>query len=112
MNLRTLMQVGPAKVNARVDYAWLGKQAGYEYNFPANPNNAAIIAAVLKPAQGLLGARVSASFNNDHYEVALFGRNLTNSRDYVANLLVAPLGYVSGTRYEPATYGITGSAKF
>lgn len=98
---------------ARVDYSWMSAQATAEYNFPANPNNDAIIAATTKPAQGLLGARVSLGFGaDDRFEVAVFGRNITNNRDYVNNLLVAPLGYVSGVRYEPATYGITASAKF
>jgi len=103
-------EVGPAKVNARVDYSWVGKQATGGYNFPANPANAQIVAALTRPSQGLLGARLSADFGS--YELAVFGRNLTNDRSYVNNLLVAPVGYISGTRYEPATYGISGTYKF
>jgi iron complex outermembrane recepter protein len=127
--------IGSGKLKLRVDYSWLAKQASGEYNWVANPatpagpplvnvvnaaavagavnvQNAAIVAATTKPSQGLLGARASVSFNDDMYELAIFGRNLTNNRDFVNNLLVAPLGYVSGVRQEPRTYGVTASVKF
>ena len=45
-------------------------------------------------------------------EKRLGWRNITNQRDYVQNLLVAPLGYITGIRNEPATYGVTASFKF
>ena len=104
--------LGRTRLAAHLDYAWSAKQATDAYNFPANPNNAAIIAATTRPALGLLGARVSTSFNDDHYELAVFGRNLTNRRDFVSNLPVGPLGYVTGTRNEPATYGVTGTFRY
>jgi iron complex outermembrane receptor protein len=41
----------------------------------------------------------------------VFGRNLTNERKFVTNLLVAPVGYITGIRQEPRTYGVTGTVK-
>jgi len=103
-------EVDKVKLNFHVDYAWRSKLPG-SYFFAANPLNAAIVDATTAPSQGLLGARVSATFG-ENYEVALFGRNLGNDRSYYSNLLVAPVGYVSSVRYEPRTYGITVSARF
>ncbi|MDM7957646.1 TonB-dependent receptor [Blastomonas sp.] len=100
-----------SKVNFRVDYAWRGDVATAEYFFAPNPNNAAIVAASTAQKLGLLGARASLEIG-DNYEIAIFGRNITNERKFINNLVVAPLGYVSGVRNEPATYGITASVKF
>lgn len=99
------------KVALHVDYTWRSSIATSEYNFVANPQNAAIIAATTAPALGEVGARAGITFN-DNYEIAVYGRNLTNNRSYVQNLLVAPLGYITGIRNQPATYGLTASVKF
>jgi iron complex outermembrane recepter protein len=98
------------KLSLHVDYSWRGDAATGDYFFAANPENAAIVNATTAPALGLLGARASIGFDN--FELAVFGRNITNRRDYVQNLLVAPLGYVTGIRNEPATYGVTGTVRF
>ena len=98
------------KVNLHVDYAWRGDLPTGEYNFPANPQNQAIVDATTASALGLVGARASIEFAN--FEVAVFGRNLTNERKYIQNLLVAPLGYATSMRQEPRTYGISGTVKF
>jgi len=94
-----------------VDYAWRSLVPTGEYNWTPNPQNDAIIAATTAPALGLLGARASVSIGDD-YELSVFGRNITNERKFVANLLVAPIGYVFGTRREPATYGVSATVKF
>jgi iron complex outermembrane recepter protein len=99
------------KVALHVDYTWRSDIATSEYNFVANPQNAAIIAATTAPALGEVGARAAITFA-DNYEIAVYGRNLTNDRSYVQNLLVAPLGYITGIRNQPATYGVTASVKF
>ncbi|MFZ4745925.1 MAG: TonB-dependent receptor [Sphingomonas sp.] len=99
------------KINLNVNYAWRGDSPTSEYNFPANPQNDAIINATTADALGLLGARASVAFGN-RFELAVFGRNITDQRKFVQNLLVAPLGYITGLRQEPATYGVTGSVKF
>ena len=100
-----------AKVRLHVDYAWRSRVPTAEYNFAANPQNAQILATTPADALGLLGARASVEFA-DHFELAVFGRNITDQRKYIQNLLVAPLGYITGIRQEPATYGVTASVKF
>lgn len=99
-----------SKVDLHVDYAWRGDAPTADYFFAANPQNAAIVDATTAKALGLLGARASVEFGN--FGLAVFGRNLTNKRDFVQNLLVAPLGYITGIRNEPRTFGVTGSFKF
>ncbi|NBU84853.1 MAG: TonB-dependent receptor [Sphingomonadaceae bacterium] len=98
------------KINLHVDYSWRGDSPTADYFFAANPQNAAIVEATTAKALGTVGARASVDFGN--FGVAIFGRNLTNERDFVQNLLVAPLGYITGIRNEPRTYGVTGTVKF
>ncbi len=98
------------KTSFHVGYAWRGKMATGDYNFPENPENAAIIAATTVPALGLLGARASVTWRN--FELAVYGRNLTNERDYLQHLQVMALGFVTSVRQEPATYGISGTVRF
>lgn len=102
---------GSAKLNLHADYAWRGEVPLDTYNYAPNPENAAIIAATTAPSLGQLNARASIEFN-DMFEIGVFGRNITNQRKYVQNQLVAPLGYISATYNEPATYGVTASVKF
>ena len=99
-----------AKLTLHTDYAWRGDVPTTEYNFPANPQNQQIVDATTAKAIGLLGARAEIEFGN--FGLAVFGRNLTNERKYIQNLLVAPLGYATGIRQEPRTYGVTGTVKF
>lgn len=99
------------RIKLHADYAWRSSYATDPYYFPANPSNQAIVDATTAPALGLLGARAAVEIGGN-YELAVFGRNLTNRRSNIAALLVAPLGYVTGSRQEPATYGVTASVKF
>lgn len=100
-----------ARINLHVNYSWRGDSPTAEYYFAPNPQNGQIVEATTAKAMGLLGARASIAFD-DRFEFAVFGRNITNQRDYVQNLLVAPLGYITGMRQEPATYGISGTVRF
>jgi iron complex outermembrane receptor protein len=118
---------GGAKLKLHVDYAWTGK-TNSSYFWPVNgpvvppgstavanapnPQHAAIVAATTRPSMGILGARASLSFNDDMFELAVFGRNITNNRAFYNPLLVAPVGYVQSSRMEPATYGVTGTVRF
>jgi iron complex outermembrane recepter protein len=99
-----------SKINLHVDYSWRGDSPTADYFFAANPQNQAIVDATTAKALGQVGARASIDFGN--FGLAVFGRNLTNNRAFVQNLLVAPLGYITGIRNEPATYGVTGTVKF
>lgn len=98
------------KLNLHLDYSWRGDAPTADYFFAANPQNAAIVDTTTAKALGQVGARASVEFGN--FGIAIFGRNLTNERKYVQNLLVAPLGYITGIRNEPRTFGITGTVKY
>jgi iron complex outermembrane receptor protein len=98
------------KINLHLDYSWRGNAPTADYFFAPNPQNAAIVEATTAKALGMVGARASVDFGN--FGIAVFGRNITNNRAYVQNLFVAPLGYITGIRNEPATYGVTGTVKF
>lgn len=100
-----------SRMRLHVDYSWRSAQNLSEYNWVANPLNNAIIEATTAPAQGLLGARATVEIG-DTYEVAVWGRNIANDRSYVSSLAVLPLGYITGTPNEPATYGVTATIKF
>lgn len=102
---------GSARLNLNADYAWRGEVPLATYYYAPNPENAAIVAATTGPALGLLNARASVEFG-DRFEIGVFGRNLTNERKFVQNQDVLPLGYISATYNEPATYGVTASVKF
>ncbi|MDR3386343.1 MAG: TonB-dependent receptor [Rudaea sp.] len=75
------------------------------------PNSAAAIASFTTPSAAILGANVGMTFT-DGLDVTVWGKNLTNNRDFTNNLYVSSLGMTTGTRREPVTYGITASYKF
>jgi iron complex outermembrane receptor protein len=105
-------KMGGISLKLHGDYAWQASQAAYEYNYAPNPSNAAILDALTIKSAGIVGARATIGFDDDRYQLSLFGRNLTNNRAISQSLLVAPLGYISGTRREPVTYGATLAVKF
>lgn len=112
-----------------IDYSWTAKQASNEcvgsngtLCYAGGPDirgatrdqiNREIVNASTIPAAGLLNARATFGISSDAYTIALWGRNITNNRSVVQALRVpAPFrNYVSGLRRDPATYGVTLSAK-
>lgn len=98
------------ELSLHADYAWRGKTPSSEYNYAGNPDNAAVVAATTLPAMGLLGARASLEYGN--YEIAVWGRNLTNERGFNGSLAVLPLGFVGAWRQEPVTYGVSAKVRF
>lgn len=120
--------VGNATLKLHADYNWTDDTFNGTFNFPqnaatvppgstavpgaVNTQNDAILDATTRPSGGFLNARIALGFNEDSYEIALFGRNLTNNRQHNSPLLVAPLGYVQSSRNEPATYGVTATVRF
>lgn len=117
-----------ARLNA--DYAWVGDQASNECVVTGGTRcftgiaditgatrdqiNAALVEATTIPSAGMLNARMTFGIDDEAYTVALWGRNLTDNRGITQALRVpAPFrNYVSGLRRDPATYGVTVSAKF
>ncbi|GAC1576290.1 MAG: hypothetical protein NVS3B27_21360 [Novosphingobium sp.] len=76
-----------------------------------SPNSAAAINSFTTPAAALVGANVGMTFKNG-LDITLWGRNLTNNRDFTQSLYIGSLGLTSSTRREPVTYGGTVSFKF
>lgn len=76
-----------------------------------NPNAPEAVNSFTTPAAAIVGANVGLTFGNG-LDVTLWGRNLTNNRDFTQNLYIGSLGLTSSTRREPATYGGTVSFKF
>jgi iron complex outermembrane receptor protein len=119
---------GDFRLKLHADYSHLGKSPTGSYFFPqnaatvppgstavpgaVNTQNDAVVFTTTRKAQDLFGARAAVSFADDTYELAVFVRNITNNRTFVNNLLVAPVGYVSSTRQEPRTFGLTGTIRF
>jgi iron complex outermembrane receptor protein len=63
-------------------------------------------------AHWLINARAGLTIMDGALDLALWGRNLTNKRDYVAGLTLPVLGYSAAGQREPRTFGITGTFKF
>jgi iron complex outermembrane receptor protein len=63
-------------------------------------------------AVGLVNARASLTVHDGAFEIAVFGRNLTDNRGKIVALPVIGLGEVAAIRREPRTWGVTGTFKF
>ncbi len=113
---------GGVGVRARVDYSWTSRYytsgdtcGAYpvpSLGVPCIPLPAAELTAQIAPAAGILGARVGISFNDDRYSIDVWGRNLTDNRDYNSAFNVSPFGLTSAIRRDPATYGVSLSVKY
>ncbi|WP_195908441.1 TonB-dependent receptor [Novosphingobium sp. Gsoil 351] len=63
-------------------------------------------------AYWLLDARIAVGAADDRWEVALWGKNLTDNQHVVQGLNVASLGFGNRTYNAPRTYGVTGTVRF
>jgi iron complex outermembrane receptor protein len=81
-----------------------------------NPVSAVDAAGYLRAATDrahwLANARASITVMDGSLELAVWGRNLTNKRDYVAGLTLPGLGFAAAGEREPRTFGVTGTFKF
>lgn len=116
------------KLALRTDWAWLGAFALNDINyyvdaqgvarstsdgsaFPSVAIAEAITNNLTSKSGGELSARGSLSFDDDRYEIAIWGRNLTNNRRAMTGTYLNTIA-VSGNLAEPRTYGVTLSGKF
>ncbi len=105
--------IGGAKLTLRSDVIYNSKTDLSNYNDVTDPNNAGIIAATISPSYVLVNARAAVSFDDDRFELAVFGRNLTDNRDIINGFVVTPpVSFAVNQRREPRTFGVTGSFKF
>lgn len=113
---------GSVNFHARVDYSWTsryytsgdtcGSYPVPSLNMPCIPLPAAELAAETAPAAGILGARAGISLNDGLYTIDVWGRNITDNRDYTSAFNVTPFGLTSAIRRDPATYGASVTVKF
>lgn len=119
--------LGFARVNLNASYAWQGDM--YQVGDPVStlilpsasgggglPNAAEaekLIAAGKTPAYGITNVRAALSFGpDDNYEVAVWGRNVFDVRAKQYILFLGGFNYVGANWNDPATYGVTVTAKF
>jgi outer membrane receptor protein involved in Fe transport len=78
----------------------------------ANPNDIiGQVNALQSPPSGVFNARAALNFDDDRYEVALWGRNILNNRDVIGASSI-PDDNVADMRRPPAMYGFTVAANF
>lgn len=93
----------------RGDFAYQGRTPLQAYG----GTNEAIRDITTMDPVGLLGARASISFMDDTFELAAFGRNLTDNRSAnVAIFLPPPIELVALQRREPRTFGVSATYRF
>lgn len=116
--------LGSVGLDANVVYAWQGKMPQLEAptslytstgigGLGLTPAQAAQLAAVKNSGSlGILNARVAVSFGPErNFELALWGKNLTNDQEQQYTLLLSNI-YVGTSYNEPRSYGVTGTFKF
>lgn len=116
------------KLSLRADWAWLGTFTISDFNYFIDETGAArstadgsllpspeiaesIVKAARSNAAGELSLRAALGFNDDRFEIAVWGKNLTNHRRFVTGALLNGVA-LGGNRSEPRTYGVTLSARF
>jgi len=116
--------LGSVGLDANIVYAWQGKMPQLEAptslytstgigGLGLTPAQAAQLAAVKNSGSlGILNARVAVSFGPEkNFELALWGKNLTNDQEQQYTLLLSNI-YVGTSYNEPRSYGVTGTFKF
>ena len=63
-------------------------------------------------AHWLVNARAGITVMDGRVDLALWGKNLTNKRDYVAAFVLPSLGFAAAGKREPRTFGVTATVKF
>ena len=119
--------LGFARVAANVSYAWQGDM--YQVVEPLSVLTTAsalgggglptaaeaqkLTDAGTTKAYGITNARLGFSFGaDDNYEVAVWGRNIFDKRAKQYILYLGGLNYVGASWNDPATYGVSVTAKF
>ncbi len=116
--------LGGVGLDANVVYAWQGKMPQIELpealltstgigGLGLTPAQAAQVAAVSDSGSlGILNARVALKFGPEkNFELALWGKNLTNDQEQQYTLLLSNI-YIGTSYNEPRSYGVTASYKF
>lgn len=121
-NLRK--DLGGVGIDANIVYAWQGEMPQLEAptslytstgigGLGLTAAQAEQLAAVKNSGSlGILNARVALGFGPEkNFELALWGKNLTNDQEQQYTLLLSNI-YVGTSYNEPRSYGVTGTFKF
>jgi iron complex outermembrane receptor protein len=107
------------KVSAHLDYAWVDKITYTEDT--ASPLQPAAVQAAyaiqnalgVVPSYGLLNGRIALNLDKPDLELAIFGRNLTNTQYYTNQFDgYASLGVSEDFQGAPRTFGVTATYRF
>lgn len=125
MNYDGDVGIGRLKLNAT--YAWQGDMAQdgntvARYTAPSSTPGgqgfsaaqaAQLMEVTTTRSHGILNARAAVAFGpEENYEIALWGRNILNTRRTGYVLYLGGLNYVGASWNDPATYGVTATVKF
>lgn len=114
------------KLTLSGSYTWQADTPTYYYSPLAGDSSAStidpatgktiaqtIVDVTTQKAAGIVNARMALTFGQDEqFEVAIFGNNLTNDRGYVSGVnLPSPFGFTEASNREPTTYGLTATMK-
>lgn len=119
--------LGFARLNLNASYAWQGDM--YQVADPISvlttasaagggglPNATEaqkVIDAGKSPAYGITNVRFGLSFGpDDNYEIAVYGRNVFDVRAKQYVLYLGGFNYIGASWNDPATYGVSLTAKF
>ena len=119
--------LGFARVNANVNYAWQGDMAQGADTLERYTRSAALVGgfgfsaadaakiydAMTTKSHGITNARLGFAFGaDDNYELALWGRNVFDVRRTGYVLFLNGVNYIGASWNDPATYGVTATIKF
>ena len=84
-----------------------------QHNIPTSAADAAgFLNAATDKAHWLVNARASLTMMDGNLDLAVWGKNLTDKRDYVAGLSLPTFGFATAGTREPRTFGVTATVKF
>lgn len=103
-----------ADYKAPVSFGTVGLGVNYSWNSKVDLTpTAKYVGTGVQPSYGLLGARLSANFEDMGLEVALYGKNLTDKKYLVSGIAAdSSFGLNAGFVGEPRQYGLSVTKRF
>ncbi|HMT43513.1 MAG TPA: TonB-dependent receptor [Chakrabartia sp.] len=110
INAKFPLGMGSARLNARIGYTYEDGKYSFS-NLISTPYNDALKG----DDRNVIDAQISVdriALGGAEAEVKIWGKNLTNSHDFVRGVDFGQLGFAGGYFAEPRTYGMTVGVKF
>jgi iron complex outermembrane receptor protein len=121
-------EIGAGPLSLRADFIYQSKQYNYPQGFYVGSDGAnhdavtgdvtsaadvaGYNAANTDKAHVLINANATLTLLDGMLDLSLWGKNLTNMKDYVNTLPIPQLGFARSMLREPRTYGATATVKF